>query len=83
MGAPGLSMEASTKLLEPVGSNTMALCEMSGIELMARLTPGRVSTPGDNVELHFDPLALHVLSTETGQRLNLQRSRTVTAFYSA
>ncbi len=60
---------AKAVLLEPLGSDTMALCKTHGLDVMARLTPGRVSNPGDEVDLIIDPRRVHLFDPASGNRL--------------
>ncbi len=62
---------ATTKLLEPLGSDMMALCDLGGLELTARLTPGRVSRAGEQVELIFDTAHMHLFDAGSGERLEV------------
>ncbi|MFC6487811.1 ABC transporter ATP-binding protein [Nitratireductor sp. GCM10026969] len=64
-----MTFPATTKILEPLGSDVMALCELSGVELTARLTPGRVSRSGESVDLVFDTAHVHLFDAEGGQRI--------------
>nr|WP_305038776.1 sn-glycerol-3-phosphate ABC transporter ATP-binding protein UgpC [Erwinia sp. S43] len=55
-----IPLPALADVIEPLGSDTLALCRVEEQELTARLTPGRVSQPGDFVELSIDPAQIHL-----------------------
>ncbi|MCT8997359.1 ABC transporter ATP-binding protein [Chelativorans intermedius] len=60
---------ATTKILEPLGSDVMVLCDLAGMELTARLTPGRVSRAGECVDLVFDTANIHLFELQSGRRV--------------
>jgi multiple sugar transport system ATP-binding protein len=64
-----IACRAETVLLEPLGSDTMSVCRTHGLELLARLTPGRVTAPGEPVDLTIDPSRIHLFDPDTGARL--------------
>ncbi|WP_366657872.1 sn-glycerol-3-phosphate ABC transporter ATP-binding protein UgpC [Fodinicurvata sp. EGI_FJ10296] len=69
-----IQCNAKAVLLEPLGSDTMALCQTHGLDIMARLTPGRVSGPGDQVDLTIDPRQVHLFDPANGMRLTAESS---------
>ncbi|WP_163271052.1 ABC transporter ATP-binding protein [Chelativorans alearense] len=64
-----MTFPATTKILEPLGSDVMALCDLAGVELTARLTPGRVSRTGESVDLVFDTAHIHLFEAQGGRRI--------------
>ena len=64
-----ITLSAETDLVEPLGSDTLALCRLPDLEMLARLTPGRVTGSGQTVDLTINPDKIHLFSKETGQRL--------------
>ncbi|MFS2224369.1 ABC transporter ATP-binding protein [Pantoea sp. B65] len=59
-----IPLPALADVIEPLGSDTLALCHVEGQEVTARLTPGRVSKPGDFVELSLDPTQIHLFDQQ-------------------
>ncbi|SFB17342.1 carbohydrate ABC transporter ATP-binding protein, CUT1 family [Poseidonocella pacifica] len=57
------------EVFEPLGSDTMAICNFEGQELTARLDPKVTLRPNTPIPLGFDPANLHFFDSESGQRL--------------
>ncbi len=56
-------------VLEPLGSDTMAICMLGDQELTARLAPDPALRPGHPLDLRVDPADLHFFSADTGARI--------------
>ena len=54
---------------EPLGSDTMAICQLGGQELVARLEPSVHLRRNAPVHLRFDTANLHYFDGATGQRI--------------
>jgi len=64
-----LRLRAEAEIVEPLGSETLVTVAVDGTTLVARFPPRSGVTPGDSVELTFDPGHLHVFDKETGLSL--------------
>ncbi|MEV8465349.1 sn-glycerol-3-phosphate ABC transporter ATP-binding protein UgpC [Fluviibacterium sp. DFM31] len=54
---------------EPLGSDTLAICQLDGHELTARLDPHIPLAPHQRISLGYDPADLHYFDGTTGARL--------------
>ncbi|MFC3705843.1 ABC transporter ATP-binding protein [Devosia honganensis] len=66
------ALTGTSELVETLGSDTFALCAIGSLRLMARLTPGRISAPGQRIDLELNLDRLHVFDAETGLHLPRQ-----------
>jgi len=62
---------AEVLLLEPTGSDTMALCNVEGQEITARLPADLPVAPGQQLRFSVTPDRRHVFSARTSLRLNV------------
>ena len=67
-GAPWC-IHAKADVVEPLGSDTLAHIPFGGIDMTARMEPGKVKATGDAVELIVDPVNVHLFDAESTHRL--------------
>ncbi|MCX2721386.1 ABC transporter ATP-binding protein [Roseibium salinum] len=56
-------------VLEPLGSDTMAICMLDRQEITARLAPDPALRPGNPLDLKVNPEDIHLFDASTGARL--------------
>ena len=56
-------------VLEPLGSDTMAICMLNNQEITARLAPDSALRPGLSLEFKVDPGDIHLFDASTGARI--------------
>jgi multiple sugar transport system ATP-binding protein len=56
-------------VVEPLGSETHLMLDVSSERLVARFPPRCGIAPGDRVDLTLDPVHLHLFDPETGVNL--------------
>ncbi|GAB2188384.1 ABC transporter ATP-binding protein [Roseibium sp. LAB1] len=61
--------QTTIDVLEPLGSDTMAICMLDGQELTARLAPDPALRPGTVLHLKVNPQDVHLFDASTGCRL--------------
>jgi multiple sugar transport system ATP-binding protein len=61
--------EGAVNVVEPLGSDTLAHLPFGGIEITARVEPGKVRAAGQPIRLVIDPVHVHLFDAETGNRL--------------
>jgi multiple sugar transport system ATP-binding protein len=64
-----LRLRAEAEIVEPLGSETLVTVAVDRTTLVARFPPRSGVTPGDSVELTFDPSHLHVFDKGSGLSL--------------
>ncbi|SFO74822.1 carbohydrate ABC transporter ATP-binding protein, CUT1 family [Cohaesibacter marisflavi] len=62
---------ARVDVLEPLGSDTHAICLVGKQELTARLDPSLRLSPGDTLYLRAEPEKIHFFDPESGDRLEI------------
>ncbi|MFV0335718.1 MAG: ABC transporter ATP-binding protein [Tropicimonas sp.] len=68
--APGQPEIVTTvDVVEPLGSDTIAICRFGEYELSARLDPRAQLATGQDIALGYDPANLHYFDGQTGRRL--------------
>nr|WP_321982753.1 sn-glycerol-3-phosphate ABC transporter ATP-binding protein UgpC [uncultured Cohaesibacter sp.] len=70
---------ARVDVLEPLGSDTHAICLVGKQELTARLDPSLRLSPGDTLYLRADPEKLHFFDPESGDRLEISVPQQIAA----
>ncbi len=61
--------QTTIDVLEPLGSDTMAICMLDGQELTARLAPDPALRPGNVLHLKVSPQDVHLFDAETDLRI--------------
>ncbi len=69
------AFEATLEVIEPVGSEAYLHLCMGAHELVARVAPDRLPQPGQRLRLGFAADKLHVFDAASGQRIDLDASR--------
>ncbi|WP_305986965.1 ABC transporter ATP-binding protein [Roseibium sp. MMSF_3544] len=64
----GGPVSASIRAVEYLGADILADCVVAETAFQVRLPTTRPVSPGENIELGFDPDALHVFDADTGRR---------------
>ncbi|APX22990.1 MAG: sn-glycerol-3-phosphate ABC transporter ATP-binding protein UgpC [Rhodobacteraceae bacterium] len=59
-------------VIEPLGSDTMAICRLGEQEVTARLDPRAPLSAGQQIALSYDPANLHYFDGESGGRLSVR-----------
>jgi len=62
-------LEGTARVVEPLGSDTLVVFDVSGCELQARLPPRVVRRAGDPVRVAIAPDAIHLFDSATERRL--------------
>ncbi len=70
---------ARVDVLEPLGSDTHAICLVGKQELTARLDPSLDLNPGDILYLRTEPEKIHFFDPESGLRIELEATRQIAA----
>lgn len=65
----GAQIDPVVEVYEPLGSDTMAICNLYGQQLTARLDPEVALCSGERIKLGYDVTRLHYFDGETGRRL--------------
>ncbi|TYC51315.1 sn-glycerol-3-phosphate ABC transporter ATP-binding protein UgpC [Rhodobacterales bacterium] len=65
------TLSATIDVLEPLGSDTMAVCLVEGHEITARLAPDRELRPGTQVNLQVASANMHLFDAGSGTRITL------------
>jgi ABC-type sugar transport system ATPase subunit len=63
------AIEVSVSLIEPLGTDTLVFFEVSGLEMVARLPPEAVRSPGERVRLRPDLRRMHLFDPASGDRI--------------
>jgi multiple sugar transport system ATP-binding protein len=66
-GAVTLTGEVTS--VEPLGAETVLMCDIQGVEAAARLSGVSPARPGDRIDLGFDPQSVHLFSVATGESI--------------
>ncbi len=61
---------ARIDVLEPLGSDTHAICLLGGTEITARLAPDPALAPGQVLHFTADPKNIHFFDAESGRRID-------------
>nr|WP_321463853.1 sn-glycerol-3-phosphate ABC transporter ATP-binding protein UgpC [uncultured Cohaesibacter sp.] len=64
-------ISARIDVLEPLGSDTHAICLVGEQELTARLDPSLALNPGDMIYLRADPEKIHFFDPDNGARMEI------------
>ncbi|WP_319410282.1 sn-glycerol-3-phosphate ABC transporter ATP-binding protein UgpC [uncultured Cohaesibacter sp.] len=64
-------ISARVDVLEPLGSDTHAICLVGEQELTARLDPSLALNPGDMIYLRADPEKIHFFDPDNGARMEI------------
>ncbi len=70
---------ARVDVLEPLGSDTHAICLVGKQELTARLDPSLALKPGDILYLRAEPEKIHFFDPESGARLEIDLPQQIAA----
>ena len=62
---------ARIDVLEPLGSDTHAICMLDDTEITARLQPDLPVAPGQTLHFTADPAKIHFFDQQSGQRLDI------------
>ena len=63
------TLEGAARIVEPLGADTLAVFDVAGCELQARLPPRSVRRAGDPVRVAISPQSIHVFDPATQRRL--------------
>jgi ABC-type sugar transport system ATPase subunit len=63
------TLQGAARIVEPLGSDTLVVFDVAGLELQARLPPRLVRRAGDPVRVRIAPESIHLFDPATQRRL--------------
>ena len=67
--ADATAIEVTASVVEPLGADTLVFFEISGLEMVARVSPEAARDTGDRVRLQPDLRRMHLFDPATGKRI--------------
>ena len=68
-GSASAVLDCIVSVVEPLGSDTLVFLQTESREIVARVAPNAVPTPGQSFTVAFDLAAVHLFDAETGLNL--------------
>ena len=63
------AIEVTASVVEPLGADTLVFFEISGLEMVARVSPEAARDTGERVRLQPDLRRMHLFDPATGKRI--------------